>query len=142
VNDILVVVFATLSACFFTSYLFMLSKSIKLKKDLKKVFIEKSLLQEYVDTVKSLKEKETSDDLVHKENFIKFLSDSRDWAFGYIEDVQKGLNKFVNDVDSDISYFEKYGEVGSAYPHYDSMKRISAAYEELKSLLPEKENNG
>jgi hypothetical protein len=138
-NDILVVVFATLSACFFASYLLVLNKSIKLKKDLKKVFIEKSLLQEYVDTVKSLKEKETSDDLVHKENFIKFLSDSRDWAFGYIEDVQKGLNKFVNDVDSDISYFEKYGEVGSAYPHYDSMKKISIAYKELKTLLPEKE---
>ena len=141
-KDILIVIFATLSVCFFASYVLMLTKSIKLKKDLKKVFIEKSLLQEYVDTVKSLKEKETSDDLVHKENFIKFLSDSRDWAFGYIEDVQKGLNKFVNDVDSDISYFEKYGEVGSAYPHYDSMKRISAEYEELKSLLPEKENNG
>lgn len=139
-NDILVVVFATLSACFFASYLLVLNKSIKLKKDLKKVFIEKSLLQEYVDTVKSLKEKETSDDLVHKENFIKFLSDSRDWAFGYIEDVQKGLNKFVNDVDSDISYFEKYGEVGSAYPHYDSMKKISTAYKELKTLLPEEEN--
>jgi hypothetical protein len=139
-NDILVVVFATLSACFFASYLLVLNKSIKLKKDLKKVFIEKSLLQEYVDTVKSLKEKETSDDLVHKENFIKFLSDSRDWAFGYIEDVQKGLNKFVNDVDSDISYFEKYGEVGSAYPHYNSMKNISTAYKELKTLLPEEEN--
>lgn len=139
-NDILVVVFATLSACFFASYLLVLNKSIKLKKDLKKVFIEKSLLQEYVDTVKSLKEKETSDDLIHKENFIKFLSDSRDWAFGYIEDVQKGLNKFVNDVDSDISYFEKYGEVGSAYPHYDSMKKISTAYKELKTLLPEEEN--
>jgi hypothetical protein len=139
-NDILVVVFSTLSACFFASYLLVLNKSIKLKKDLKKVFIEKSLLQEYVDTVKSLKEKETSDDLVHKENFIKFLSDSRDWAFGYIEDVQKGLNKFVNDVDSDISYFEKYGEVGSAYPHYDSMKKISTAYKELKTLLPEEEN--
>ena len=139
-KDILIVIFATLSVCFFASYVLMLTKSIKLKKDLKKVFIEKSLLQEYVDTVKSLKEKETSDDLVHKENFIKFLSDSRDWAFGYIEDVQKGLNKFVNDVDSDISYFEKYGEVGSAYPHYDSMKKISTAYKELKTLLPEEEN--
>lgn len=47
------------------------------------------------------------------------------------------LNKFINDVEPDISYFNKYGLVGSAYPHYDSMKRISEAYKELKKLLPE-----
>jgi hypothetical protein len=29
-----------------------------------------------------------SDDTIHKENFIKFLSDSRDWAFEYIERSQ------------------------------------------------------
>ncbi len=74
---------------------------------------------------------------IHKENFIKFLSDSRDWAFEYIEDVQKGLAKFVNKVEPEISYFDKYGIVGEMYPHYDSMKIISKEYKELKSLLPE-----
>ena len=139
-NDILVVVFATLSACFFASYLLVLNKSIKLKKDLKKVFIEKSLLQEYVDTVKSLKEKETSDDLVHKENFIKFLSDSRDWAYKYIEDVQKGLNSFVSDIDPVISHFDEYGDtISMSRPEYSSMKNISKAYKELKKLLPQDE---
>ena len=71
------------------------------------------------------------------EDFLKFVSDSRDLAYQYIEDVQSGINKFINDVDSEISYFDEYGVVGSAYPHYDSMKKISTAYKELKKLLPE-----
>ena len=71
------------------------------------------------------------------EGFLRFISESRDWAFKYIEDVQFGLNKFINDIEPEISYFNKYGLVGSAYPHYDSMKKISEAYKELKKLLPE-----
>lgn len=139
-KDLLIIIFATMSISFFASYVLTLSKSIKLKKDLAKSFIEKSLLEDYINTIKSLKEKEISDDLIHKENFIRFLSDSREWAFEYIQNVQKGLIKFINDVEPDISYFEKYGEVGYAYPHYDSMKKISIAYKELKTLLPEEEN--
>ena len=29
-----------------------------------------------------------SEENIHKENFIKFLSESRDWAYEYIENVQ------------------------------------------------------
>ncbi len=140
IKDIFVVVFATLSVCFAASYLIVLRQSVKLKRDIGKLFIEKTLLQEYVDLTKSTKVKEQSDDSIHKEHFIKFLSDSRDWAYQYIEDVQKGLTKFVNDVDADISHFDEYGEVLSmSRPDYPSMKNISKAYKELKTLLPEDE---
>ena len=88
------------------------------------------------DIFNSKKEEESHSD-VHKENFIKFLSDSRDWAYEYIEDVQEGLLKFVNDIEPEIAYFDEYGLVGDAYPHYHSMKKISGAYKELKKLLPE-----
>ena len=74
---------------------------------------------------------------VHRENFIKFLSDSRDWAFEYIEDVQLQLENFIRDVEPEIMYFDEYGVVGDAYPHYNSMKKISSAYKDLKKLLPE-----
>jgi hypothetical protein len=106
----------------------------------RKLFIEKTLLQEYVDLTKSTKTKEDSDESIHKENFIKFLSDSRDWAFSYIESVQKGLTKFVSDVDADVSHFDEYGDALSmSRPDYPSMKNISKAYKELKTLLPEDE---
>lgn len=93
-----------------------------------------------VEEIFNSTKKEESDSDVHKENFIKFLSDSRDWAYQYIEDVQSGLNKFVDTVDADISYFDKYGDALSMErPDYPFMKNISKAYKELKTLLPVEE---
>jgi alpha-L-fucosidase len=71
------------------------------------------------------------------EDFLKFISDSRDWAYQYIEDTQAKINNFINDIEPEISYFDEYGMVGDAYPHYYSMKKISEAYKELKTILPE-----
>lgn len=71
------------------------------------------------------------------EAFLKFVSDSRDWAYQYIDDVQSSLNKFITDIEPEIAYFDEYGMVGDAYPHYHSMKKISGAYKELKKMLPE-----
>jgi hypothetical protein len=92
-----------------------------------------------VEEIFNSTKQQDSDSDVHKENFIKFLSDSRDWAYLYIEDVQKGLSKFVNEIEPEIEYFDEYGIVGEAYPHYHSMKKISQEYKELKKLLPEEE---
>lgn len=71
------------------------------------------------------------------EAFLKFVSDSRDWAYQYIEDVQACLNSFITDIEPEIAYFDEYGIASSAYPHYHSMKKISSAYKELKKLLPD-----
>lgn len=71
------------------------------------------------------------------EDFLKFVSDSRDWAYEYIEDVQQKINRFITDIEPEIEYFDEYGVVSSAYPHYYSMKKISDAYKELKKVLPE-----
>lgn len=74
---------------------------------------------------------------VHQENFIKFLSDSREWAFEYIEEVQDGLATFIDAVDKDIEHFDQYGIVASSSPHYEPLMRISKEYKVLKNLLPE-----
>ena len=71
------------------------------------------------------------------EAFLKFVSDSRDWAYQYIEGVQSSLDSFITDVEPEIAYFDEYGIASSAYPHYHSMKKISGAYKELKKLLPD-----
>ncbi len=39
-----------------------------------------------------------SDDTIHKENFIKFLSDSRDWAFEYIEKSQQTIKEVSDEL--------------------------------------------
>lgn len=78
-----------------------------------------------------------SDKTKANEDFLKFISDSREWAYTYIDEVQSSLNKFITDIEPEIKYFDEFGIVGSAYPHYYSMKKISEAYKELKKLLPE-----
>ena len=71
------------------------------------------------------------------EAFLKFISDSRDWAYQYIDEVQMSLDKFITDVEPEILYFDTYGDLMSAEPNYNSMKKISASVKELKKLLPE-----
>ena len=113
----------------------MTFKVITLRQRIKVLVVSLARVQDIFNSTKQ----EESDSDVHKENFIKFLSDSRDWAYLYIEDVQKGLTKFVNEIEPEISYFDEYGLVGEAYPHYHSMKKISKEYKELKNLLPTEE---
>jgi hypothetical protein len=79
------------------------------------------------------------DNDAHQESFIKFLSDSRDSAFEYIEEFQSGLNKFVSDIEPEINYFREYGDLMAMQPNYYSLKKITEAYEELKNLLPKEE---
>jgi hypothetical protein len=80
---------------------------------------------------------------IHKENFIKFLSDSREWAFGYIEEVQAGLKKFIEEVEPQINHYNNYGIVvdGMIPPHDFALKKISKEFEDLKKLLPEDTND-
>jgi len=79
-----------------------------------------------------------------RENFIKFLSDSREWAFEYIEQVQEGLNKFIQEVEPQLEYYNNYGIVieGMIPPHDFALKKISKELEELKRLIPQDESNG
>ena len=75
--------------------------------------------------------------VTENEGFLNFISQSRDWAYEYIENVQENIANFVNDIEPEISYFDEYGLVGDAYPHYHSMKKISESYKKLKSALPD-----
>ena len=78
---------------------------------------------------------------IHKENFIKFLSDSRDWAFDYIEEVEKGLQDFIKSVEPSINHVDKFGIITEGSPNYKDMKVISDNFKKLKSLLPEEIND-
>jgi hypothetical protein len=109
-------------------------KLSKIRLELIKAYLDKTIISEkFIEAV----DKKNKLEDPSSEAFLKFVSDSRDWAYQYIDEVQEGLNKFITDIEPEIVYFDEYGIVGSAYPHYYSMKKISEAYKELKSLLPE-----
>jgi hypothetical protein len=70
------------------------------------------------------------------DGFVKFLSESREWAFKYIEDVQETLDKFVGTVGPIMEYYDKYGRVVET-PHTRSLDQIHEAYQGLIKILPE-----
>ena len=115
--------------------LFLIYQINKLKKDYKKIKSKNILFEKYFNDLEE--NKFTNKENIHQENFIKFLSESRDWAYEYIETVQKGLNSFVDSVDSEINHFDNYGDTLSMVrPDYQAMSKISKSYKELKKLLP------
>ena len=95
--------------------------------------IDKTALLGYLDKLTAENDSKT---IEQTEGFLKFVSDSRDWAFDYIEQVQEGLSGYIDKVDADMQYMEKYG-VLVEHPLQESLNRISEAYKELKKLMPE-----
>lgn len=69
------------------------------------------------------------------EGFVKFLSDSRDWAFAYIEEVQSVLGKFISEVGPEIEYYRNFGQAVDS-PNNESLDKISNAYSKLEKVLP------
>jgi hypothetical protein len=132
--EIALVVLSVMSVSFLIAYLMISHKLNAVSKGFAQLFIAYDTLKETIDG----KATKTEED-IHKENFIKFLSDSRDWAFDYIEDVQKGLSKFIKEVEPQLEYYNQYGVVieGITPPHDFALKKISKEFQELKKLLPE-----
>lgn len=124
---------------FIIAFIFMLINNIKLRIKVStlslKLLEEKMNFNIVLDKAKQELEKEKT--VKDDEGFLKFLSQSRDWAFEYIESVQKGIGNFINNVDAEINYFNNYSSISEGQLLHNSMKIISESYEELKKLLPE-----
>lgn len=103
-----------------------------LRKDVLRLTIEKNILSEKLIHT-SLTVNDASVD--KSDGFLKFVSDSRDWAFEYIESVQDGIQSFISDVDPYIEYWDTYHEVMQT-PLDLGMGKISESYKKLKELLP------
>jgi hypothetical protein len=133
-QDIVTILSVVLFSVVFSHVIFLyrLHKTKKILNDLVKNFF---ILKQ--ELIKANELNKVDEENIHKENFIKFLSSSRDSAYEYIEEVQQGLNKFVDEIKNEINYFDEFGVIDSAHPSYFSMKKISKAYKELKTLLPE-----
>ena len=107
---IAIIVLSLFSVSFAMAYFSVLKRLNTISKAFTRMVVLNSTMQEAFEaSLQSPVSKEDQD--IHKENFIKFLSDSRDWAFEYIEDVQKQLETFIRDIEPEIMYFDEYGVV-------------------------------
>jgi hypothetical protein len=133
IQDYAWLLFGTSALSFCAAYVITLKKLSKSQKAFLELLAASAKLQEIINELDTESRSESD---IHKDNFIKFISDSRDWAFQYIEEVQGGLKKFIEDIDPEIEYFKEYGDVMAMQPNYYSMKKIVESYNELKKLLP------
>lgn len=112
---------------------------------IKKRRVVSDLLQQTLDKVALLNEigklnqQSQSKEIEQTDGFLKFVSESRDWAFSYIEEVQEALKVFDSKVSKLLQYANTYGSTVPS--HLDStVEMIEIAYKELLEVLP-KEND-
>jgi MFS superfamily sulfate permease-like transporter len=74
------------------------------------------------------------------DGFLKFISESRDLAFEYIEKVQDSLVKFKSEVDPEIDYMLTYGTVTGDNLSLKAFKKIEKAYRKLMNEALPQEN--
>jgi hypothetical protein len=108
--------------------------------------LAKELLQSTIDTnialtmlAEELKKKEEVS-LEKTDGFLKFISESREMAFDYIEKIQESLVKFREEVGPEIDYMLTYGSSIGDNLQTKSFIKIEKAYTRLmNSALPPEE---
>jgi effector-binding domain-containing protein len=93
-------------------------------------FLLSKKVEELVQEIENKKLEDT-------DGFLKFVSDSRDWAFNYIEEVQMALLEFDNEISPQLEWATTYGALTGKTVHSGTIDKISEAYDKLKSILPE-----
>jgi len=102
-------------------------KNVKLASGMVQAVVDKNTIKKQLEDLVSNK---TVKDIEETDGFLKFLSESRDSAFEYIEDVQKTLYLFKDNMEPIV---EAYRDSGTAPEH---MRQVVKAYDEVVSLLP------
>ena len=103
---------------------FFYIKTKKLNIILLQTTLDKSVFAEKLSALVNEKE---SQSVEKTDGFLKFVSQSRDWAFQYIEEVQSGLVKFDKAITKAVE--DKTPKL--------AIKDILEANKELQKLLPE-----
>lgn len=106
-------------------------KNLGLVQTSLQAYIDKNIMSEKLNL--ALLEKDKAD-LENGEDFLKFISQSRDWAFEYIESTQKDLHSFITKAGPIIDYWAEYST-----PILLEEQRlvIVEQYKKIKALLPD-----
>jgi hypothetical protein len=84
------------------------------------------LLGQTLEDIEVLREGFNGDSLVEKEHLISFLTQTREDAFKYIEDMHKSLIEYKNEIEFDLEN-----------PSDLSIIRFRSAFDKLQKILPE-----
>lgn len=118
--------------------LYVVVKSNIQKKKILSLYIQ-SEMHKYMlgEKIEELQKQLSTKELSETDGFVKFISQSRDWAFQYIEEVQTALSEFDKSVDPLLKWAMRFGILNGETAHTKILSEISEAYDKLKSVLPE-----
>jgi predicted RNA-binding protein with PUA domain len=119
IEIVILILSASINIVSFSIILYLRKVVIFSASLLEQAYLDKILLAEKLDRELSTKD---STKIEQTEGFVKFLSESRDWAFKYIEDVQKAI--------LELGVYEKNIVIDKKAPE------AKRAYDNLKKFLP------
>jgi threonyl-tRNA synthetase len=109
-------------------------KNVRLASELLQSSLDQNIL--LTKLAEELKRKEEVS-LEKTDGFLKFISESRELAFEYIETMQEALVKFKDKVGPEVEYMLTYGTATGDNLQSKSFLKIEKAYKELiKETLP------
>lgn len=108
----------------------------KLKTTIVQDGIDRAIIMEKLGEMLASQDKTN---ISQTDGFLKFVSDSRDAAFKYIEEVQAAINEFDQRVGPVVKHYKDTGKVLERKPS-ELVKEIAQAYDKLMASMP-KENN-
>lgn len=115
------IAFGLYTLLFFASLILLVKSLVKNKKlsaEIALLNVERVAFASHIDQLETAKE---SGSVEGTQGFLRFISESRDWAFEYIENVQEAISEY-----------------DEALSTQDAAK-INAAYKKMINMLP-KEN--
>jgi mannitol-specific phosphotransferase system IIBC component len=135
-----------LEIVFFVVFILMFSvlsiDNVKTRIQNKK--LKRNLSQETIDRLIVMqKMQELMADLDNKnsnqnDGFLKFVSESRNAAFKYIEEVQAAINEFDKQVGPVVKYYKETGKVLERKPS-ELIRDLTQAYDKLMGSMPKEE---
>jgi ABC-type uncharacterized transport system involved in gliding motility auxiliary subunit len=116
---------SALLTLFFIVNILLSVNNKRLRKDVAQLTLDKITLYSQLDQMSVGNQNKS---LEQTEGFVKFISESREWAFVYIENVQEAL--------------EEYRQIADVVPISKDMtveqaEKLSKAYDKIMSFLPE-----
>ena len=108
----------------------------KVKTQLSQEAIDRAIVLEKLGELVAAQEKTN---VAQTDGFLKFVSDSREAAFKYIEEVQAAINEFDQRVGPVVKHYKQTGKILERKPS-ELVRELTSAYDKLMESMPKEDN--
>lgn len=108
----------------------------KLKANLTQESIDRAVVMQEMQKLMAEIDTKNSN---QNDGFLKFVSESREAAFKYIEEVQAAINEFDSKVGPVVKHYKNTGKVLERRPS-QLVRELTEAYDKLMASMPKEDN--